>query len=114
MTQILAVFDMAANLFLKPFFSPTIEAGIRDFGAACSRDEHQFQQFPEDYALYHIGEWDESNGVIHPAEARKVSMAVNFVQAPSIMRDREPTRAGNEPTVLEKLVMDGTEDAASA
>ncbi len=78
-SEIFSVFDQAADRFLDIFSQVTIEAAIRDFRMACTKPEHQFNKFPEDYALYHVGTWQPELGEIVPMKARKISMASNFV-----------------------------------
>ncbi len=78
-TEILSVFDQAAERFMDPFAAVTIEFGLRGFKEACMQDGHQFNRFPEDYALYHVGRFNSELGVIEPLKARKIAMASSFV-----------------------------------
>ncbi len=77
-TEIFTVLDMVAQLYLEPFFAPNIEYAIRTFGEAAGKEGHQFAKYPEDYALFHIGSFDASLGVITSAEPRKIAVAVQF------------------------------------
>ena len=81
---IFTVFDMAAKMFLEPFFAPTVEVAIRGFSEACRNPDHNFNRHPEDFALYHIGEYDATSAVIVPFEARKVAMASSYHNAPDL------------------------------
>lgn len=78
--QIFSIFDMAAKRYMDPFTGPTIEFALRGFKEACTTAEHQFNKFPEDYCLYHVGTFDADLGAITPLEARKIAMASSFVQ----------------------------------
>ncbi len=76
--EIFTVLDQAAQMFLEPFFSPTVDAALRGFKEACTKEGHQFQKFPEDYALYHIGTYDAELGMITPIQPHKIGMATSF------------------------------------
>nr|QJB20823.1 MAG: nonstructural protein [Microvirus sp.] len=64
--NVFTVRDDKANAFLSPFFMPTIAVAIRSFGAECRNSDSNFSKFPEDFSLYHIGEYDEESGTITP------------------------------------------------
>lgn len=84
--QAFSVFDSAANLFLEPFWAPTIEVAIRGFREAVTREGHQFQKFPEDYTLFHLGEFDQERGELVPATPRSLGVAITFLQKrPEVM-----------------------------
>lgn len=73
-----SVFDMAADMYLEPFFAVTIAAATRSFETACRREGHPFEEFPEDYVLYHVGEFEQGNGMIEKCEPHKVAMAASY------------------------------------
>jgi len=77
--ELFSVYNQAAERFIDPFPAPTIEFAIRGFREACTTDDHQFQKFPEDYALYHVGSFDVTLGELHPLKARKIANATSFV-----------------------------------
>lgn len=78
MTEIFAVFDTAAKRYIDPFCAPTIDMAIRGFKEVCETPGHQFQKFPEDYALYHIGQFDPELGLIIGNDGHKVAMASSY------------------------------------
>lgn len=59
-----SVFDSAANRYLEPFTGPTAEFAIRGFREACSRPDHQFAKFPEDYHLFELAEMNQETGIV--------------------------------------------------
>ncbi len=73
-----AVLDMAARRYIDPFNAPTIEFAIRGFREACESDGHQFGKFPEDYVLYHVGEWNAELGELVGIVPTKIAAATNF------------------------------------
>lgn len=67
---IVAVKDRAADAFMRPFFVPTANMAIRSFMDEVNRESSDNQLFahPDDFDLYEIGIFDDSNGAInsHP------------------------------------------------
>lgn len=61
---VFSVYDAAAEAFLEPFFAPTIEFALRSFRQAVNTEGHQFNKFPEDYTLFHLGEFQSDSGHI--------------------------------------------------
>jgi len=94
-TELFAIFDAAAERYIDPFPAPTLQVAIRGFQEACESDGHQFKKFPEDYALYHIGEFDAELGVLTGFEARKIAMASSFTD-----RFRDLAMAGGVPGLV--------------
>lgn len=63
-----AIYDSKAAAYSPPFFQNTIATGIRAFGRICSDQESMVCQFPEDYTLFEVGEWDDQTGRMYPLE----------------------------------------------
>lgn len=76
------VYDSAAERFLDPFHAPTAQVAIRVFSEAANKDGHQFQKFPGDYTLFHIGEFDPDKGELVPMTPRSLGTALQY-QRPS-------------------------------
>lgn len=86
--QIFCILDMVAERYLDPFFTVNTATAIRSFERAC-RDPEGFGKNLEDYALYHIGEWDAELAVIEPMPASKVATGITFAnQGPQLEVDR--------------------------
>lgn len=61
--QIVSIRDNALDAFQQPWFTHTIGAAIRAFGDEVTRGgDSQMTKHPEDYELYHLGEYDDNNG----------------------------------------------------
>jgi len=83
-----SVYDSAAKRYLQPFFAETIEVALRMFRTVVNKGEHQFNKFPEDYVLFHLGTFDGESGFFTPLTApHSLGVAVTFV-------DRLPTGSG--------------------
>ncbi len=79
--HIFTVYDSAASFFLEPFFAPSIEFAIRGFRDAVNMEGHQFAKHPQDYTLFHVGQWNGTDGVLEPsATAVNLGVAVTFVE----------------------------------
>ena len=60
-TELFAVFDLAAKRFMDPFPGPTVEFALRGFKEACETEGHQFQNQPS----WHEKEICAQRDVIH-------------------------------------------------
>lgn len=82
--MILKVFstrDMKAEAFLQPFFMPTQGAALRAFDDACQKSDSPFYMHPNDFVLYEIGSYNDSDGVLtalHPVKL--MACAADFIQ----------------------------------
>lgn len=77
--QIFSVYDSKAQAFQKPFFAPTVEFAIRSFRAAVNAPgDDGLTLFPEDFTLYHVGEFDQLSGALLPMDARSLGVAITF------------------------------------
>lgn len=59
--DIFTIFDTKANAYLQPFFSTNRDTARREFSKAVNSDG-QFNQFAEDYSLFHLGNFDQDEG----------------------------------------------------
>lgn len=67
--EIFSVLDSKAELFIQPFFSPTIATGIRLFeGAVNNPQDATFAQHADDYTLFNIGSFNQETGILTPPE----------------------------------------------
>lgn len=60
--QVLAIKDTAMDTYGQPLFVHTIAQGIRIFGDAINNKENPMSKHPEDYNLYHLGEYNDGTG----------------------------------------------------
>ena len=79
-TQVYTVFDSKAERFLRPFFAENTAVALRSFQELIRTHDHQFNKFPEDYALFHIGSYDEKTGELTPLPAPvNLGLAIQFM-----------------------------------
>ncbi|AXH73143.1 MAG: nonstructural protein [Microviridae sp.] len=63
--SIFAVKDSATAAFMQPFFCVTPAQALRSFGDAVNGDRQSpIAQHPDDYDLYHLGEFDDQSGQV--------------------------------------------------
>lgn len=84
--EIFSVYDAAAARFIDPFVAPTIEMALRGFREVCTHEGHQFQKFPEDYNLFHIGHFDAEKGEVQHIVAVKIAMAMDYRGSPTLAK----------------------------
>lgn len=77
---IYSVRDSKAEAFLKPFFAQKDAIAIRWLTAAAQDPEHEFNIHIEDYALYRLGEFDESTGEIIPQDPSCLTLLVHLLK----------------------------------
>jgi len=76
---VFSVYDNKARAFSTPFFSPRQEMAVRDFTAAARDPQSVINQFPEDYTLYEIGEFDDDNATFNThTEPLPLGKAIQF------------------------------------
>ena len=57
--QIFSVYDSKANLYMSPFYQNTVGQARRVFSDIINNPQHQFSKNPEDYTLFHLGEYND-------------------------------------------------------
>lgn len=79
--QVIVVRDSKADCFGQPQFVPSVGAAVRGFGDEVNNEKSVMFRHPGDFALYHIGEYDDSNARIDLfGDHRQIARAVDFVQ----------------------------------
>lgn len=70
--EFVSVYDLAAEMWSRPFLVPTLGMAIRSFSDECNRadETNAYWKHPEDYNLFHIGSFDDELGVIMHSDHR--------------------------------------------
>lgn len=66
--KMVSIRDSAVNAFMRPFAVPAIGAATRAFTDDVNNPQSESHKHPEDYELYHVGDWDEDSGTFRPIE----------------------------------------------
>lgn len=70
--NIYTVYDNKAGAYHRPFFSQSNGAAIRSLTDSVNSKEpgNMIAEHPEDYSLFHIGDWSEESGLIHARKSK--------------------------------------------
>ena len=66
--KIYSIKDAKAEYFTQPFFKKTHGEAERDFTTLCRDEKSQINQFPEDYDLWYLGDYDDNSGKMSPLD----------------------------------------------
>lgn len=77
-----SVRDAKAEVFGQPHFTQSVGTAIRSFTDEINREapENSFFRHPEDYTLYQLGTYDDSNGRFDNLETPKLLVLGNEVK----------------------------------
>lgn len=80
--SIFTVYDTKAQAYLPPFILPRAEMAKRIFSDCINSDDHQFGKHPEDYTLFHLGNWDDDTAEYHLKNApTSLGVGVEYIRA---------------------------------
>lgn len=63
-----AVYDLKSESYLQPIFVPNKATAERAFSNSVNGRESDISQNPEDFIMYHIGEYDDESGLLTPLQ----------------------------------------------
>jgi len=74
--------DAKSDLYMRPWFVQSSGVAIRSFSDEVNRDaeDNQLNRHPEDFALYEIGLFDDSDGKIYPYDIPKLLIQADQVK----------------------------------
>jgi len=78
------IHDVKAGAYMQPWFLPTEGMAIRGFADCVNKVDHNFFNHPEDYTLFLIGEFDDSDGHVEVCAHRSLGNGVDFVSDRSV------------------------------
>lgn len=82
---IYSVYDSKAEAYMQPFFMQTRGAALRAFSDAVDDSNSVLSKHPEDYTLFEIGEFSDSDGTLTPLiPAVTLGKALDFVRPSNI------------------------------
>lgn len=67
--KVFAVRDGKAEFYMSPFFQKTMGEAERSFRSLVNDEKSIVHQYPEDYDLYYLGEYDDQSGKLAPLDA---------------------------------------------
>lgn len=70
--KVYSLFDSAAKAYTQPFFMQNDGLAIRAFqDNVNAKEENNVSKHPDQFTLFHIGDWDDTEGKIIQAEVVK-------------------------------------------
>lgn len=78
--KVYTVYDSKAQVYMQPLFFRADGEAIRAFSASIARPGHTFADYPADYTLFAIGEFDDDNAMFSQYDAhRNLGNGVQFL-----------------------------------
>ena len=65
---VVAIRDSAVDTFNRPLFVPALGYATRLFADEVNNRESPMNKHPEDYELFHLGDWDDQSGQFRSLE----------------------------------------------
>lgn len=79
--KMFTVYDSKADSFIQPFFSQSTGTAIREFSAACNKQDHQFSKYAGDYTLFELGEFNQDTAKFQLAQSPlNLGLAITFIE----------------------------------
>ena len=80
LVKLYSVFDSKGGLWLPPFHFRNHADAIRAFTGSARDKSSNIGQYPEDFCLYCIGQFDDQKGALFPlTEKETIGFAVEFL-----------------------------------
>ena len=99
--KVYAMFDAVSAVFTRPVFLNTVAEARRGFTAEAVNPESPVGKNPEDYSIYEIGEYDDTNGYIQGMSPQRVYTGLEAV-AEHAEKVRRLQKLRGEIAVLEE------------
>lgn len=80
MLKVCAVRDRQTLSFGLPVCVVATGVAVRSFIDQVNQAGSTFNQHPEDYVLYYVGEFDDTNGQLHPAELKQLCTGLDVLK----------------------------------
>ena len=79
--SICAIRDSAIEAYMRPFTAQTPGQAHRLFVDEVRREGSEIGAHPEDYAIYHLADFDDNTGMITPIDPPKcIQRAIEVIQ----------------------------------
>lgn len=77
--KIYTVYDQKSDAYLLPFYMDTDGQATRAFSDLVNDSQHEFGKHPEDYTLFSLGDYNESNAKFSICETPiSMGLAIEF------------------------------------
>ncbi|WNK14287.1 MAG: nonstructural protein [Microvirus sp.] len=72
LVQVFSVMDVKVGGFAQPFFAATVASAQRSFMAATQDQSTMLGQYPADFQLWHISEFDDNTAKFSPIQPEMI------------------------------------------
>lgn len=76
--QAFCIRDIKMDMFQRPFFMPNRASAIRAFGDAIRNKDTPMAAHPEDYELFHVGQFEEQTAQYESFVPSQISLGGDF------------------------------------
>lgn len=104
--QVFTAYDVQAQRCIHPFVRENANIAIRDFERMVT--EGMFKENPDDYNLYHIGEWDDANMLIEGRDPQRIITGLEAYQQ-RLTRENKVKDLHNQIDMLKDQSYGGTD-----
>ena len=95
------VYDVKANAYMQPWFLTQKGMALRAFSDCVNDSDHNFGRHPEDYTLFLIGTFDDTNANVLWETPKALGNGIEFVvQEKTNQLDLYDTQTGQDPDDL--------------
>ena len=78
--KVVTVYDVKSLTYSAPMVHKTTGLALRSFEQACKDPKTQLYNYPEDFIMFEIGEWDDQECTISMFKAPKpIGKAIEYV-----------------------------------
>lgn len=64
--EVFAILDVQAGAFANPFYAPNAQVALRSVDQAVRAGDSVIAKYPQHFALYHVGSFDDAVGALRP------------------------------------------------
>lgn len=77
--QLFAIRDNKVEAYNSPFTAANYQVAIRMVTDTASDTNTMFNRHPEDFEIYHIGEFDEKTGIVESCPHVQIGKIIDFI-----------------------------------
>lgn len=78
---VFSIRDVKLGSFLQPFFSQNLATATRTIVHTLRDPQSHFRQFPDDFILFHLGEFDDELGSFTSSEPVNLGLLSSFISS---------------------------------
>lgn len=78
------VYDSKAEVYLPPFFVPTVGIATRAFKDCINSEEHQFGKHPHDYTLFSLGKWLDTDATMESNTPKSLGNGLEYIDPDNV------------------------------